>query len=264
VQGDNRQEGQIALRQLNGNFRWQRQEQGWRLDLSRFKLALFDQTVPETGFSLALRQNPEGVLETASAALTSARIDDFRILFDALPLPENKLQPVLRGLAPRGVLKDMRLFYAPERQFSERWAICGAIEGAGVNAWESAPGMDGLNGRMCGNDERGGIVLDAADSHLNAPSLWQKPFPLQRLRVAANWRQSGENWRITATKLDVQAPGMNAKTSFELVLPKSENASAFLDLKTQLSDTDPKLLRDYLPLRAMPQIGRASCRERVS
>ena len=246
-------EGQLALNRVGGQFRWQREAEGWRLDVNRFSLALYQQSWPRTRFSIAVAGDAAGHVANLRAAASYIRFDDAHVLFDALPILDKTGQDGLRGLSLRGEARDVRLVYVPGAVLGERWALCGELNGLGFNAWQSLPGLNRFNGQICGNDRGGRIRFSAENAELSALKLLRKPIPLRTFEGAIDWRQTDEQWRIASSGIKLTAPGLEAESRFEFALSKADGISPFLDLRAHLTNVEANSLRDYLPLAAMPE-----------
>lgn len=241
------------LHRLGGTLHWHREAGGWRLDVRRFQLSLLRQAWPETQFAIAVDHDAAGHLKTVRAATSYLRFDDLHELFDALPELDAGHREALQGFSPRGEAHDLRLVYGPGAPLGERWALCGALSELDLNAWQGMPGLSHFSGQVCGNDRQGRILLRTEHAELNFDRLLNKPARLERLEGALDWRQSEEEWRIAASGLDLAAPGLEARGRIEYRRPKADGASPFLSLRVHLAHLDAALLRDYLPLKAMPE-----------
>ncbi|HYE35035.1 YhdP family protein [Methylocaldum sp.] len=250
---DTHTEDQLALASLESRFRWQRENDGWRLDLDRFRPAL-NRVWPESRLSLALTRRPDGTPSVVRAAASYLELGDINTALHALPLLDAEAGGILRDLAPRGSLRNASFFFAPERSMGERIALCGKFDDLGANAWQSLPGFSGLSGKLCGNDQTGRVTLSVENGNIQPATLGLKtPVRLNKARADLFWRQTDIDWSFSSRSLSVENDDLAARGRFRAVLPKNKEASAFLDLRMQFGEMNMVALKNYLPFAVIPQ-----------
>ena len=242
---------QLALHQAQGRFDWHALPAGWQLDIDRFSLSLYDRPWPKSSLSVALTRDAQGNLASLSSAVSYFRLEDARTILHTLSLPDMPLLQPLLAAAPKGELIDFRAIYSRPAPNGDRWGLCGDVKQAGLKPAGSLPGFDHLDARICGNDRHGELSLNLRDTALQMADLWRDPVPLTQLTAAFGWQQTAEKWRVESRTLTAEAPGLHALGQMQLDLPKTAEASPWLNFKGALSDIDAVRLRQYLPLAAM-------------
>jgi uncharacterized protein (TIGR02099 family) len=246
-------ESRLALSAIESRFRWQRENDGWRLDLHRFRPAL-TQSWPKTRLALALTRRTDGTPSVIRAAASYLELGDINTALHAIPLLDEKAGTVLRALAPRGAARNVRFFFAADEAPGKRTALCGTFENFGANAWRSLPGVSGLNGELCGTDEAGKLTVSAENGQLQPNPLGLKnPITLKKAKADLSWRQTATDWSISSRSFFVENADLTARGRFGIVLAKDPKTSPFLDLRMQVGETDVATIKNYLPFGAIPK-----------
>lgn len=254
------QESLAAARHAGGWLDWRREEAGWRLDLRRFSLSLGDRPWPESDIAAAWTDSGDGSRRSLSAAASYLRLEDLRRLLDSLSLLDPATGEKLRGLAPRGELRQARLFYRADGDFG----FCGEFSGVGIENRQALPGLEGLGGKICGSDRQGRIDLQVKAAKVSAPGLFRRDIELNALRGVLRWRREN-GLRLSGEALELAAPGLRAAARFLYVAgddsaagaPSRTDATPYLELLASLREADAARLRDYMPLAAMPKASAA-------
>jgi uncharacterized protein (TIGR02099 family) len=247
----NHRQLELELDRVGGSVRWHRAARGWRLDVRQFGLSLSRQAWPQTRFGIAVDDDADGPMKTIRAAASYLRFEDARVLLDAFPALDEKVRDALRGLAPRGEGRDLRMVYAPGAGAGEGWALCGGLSDLGLDAWRSMPGVRHFSGQICGNDRQGRLGLHTKEAELILDQLLSKPIRIERAEGVLDWHQADGEWHIAASGLELAAPGLEAQARFEYRLPEAEGGSPFLAFRAHLARLEARSLRDYLPVKAM-------------
>ncbi|MGX2039509.1 YhdP family protein [Methylocaldum sp. MU1018] len=246
-------ENRLTLASLESRFLWQRENEGWRLDFSRFKPAL-GRTWPETRLAFALARRADGTPAIVRAAASYLDLGDVNTALHALPLLDENAGEILRELGPRGTLRNVGFFFAPERPLGERMALCGTFHDLGANVWRSLPAVSGLSGKLCGNDRTGRISVSVENGDIQPAALGLKsPIRLNKAAADLSWRQTDADWSISARSLSAENADLAVRARFSLVLPKAEDASPFLDLRARLGEMNAAVVKNYLPFAVVPR-----------
>jgi uncharacterized protein (TIGR02099 family) len=245
-------EHRLALAGIGSRFLWESHDNGWRLDLGRFQPALHEPW-PRSRLAVAVDRRADGTLSAVSAAASHINLGDIGTILHALPVLDGETGAVLRALAPRGTLENLRFFHAPAAPLGERLALCGRFRDLAANGWRSMPGFSGLNGHACGTDGFGRAILSAAPGSLDlvAPGL-KRRVPLADLQATLSWRQTETDWILAAPALSARNSELALQSRIRAVFPKQPDASPFVDLQTRLTGVDVAAIRHYLPAAFMP------------
>jgi uncharacterized protein (TIGR02099 family) len=245
-------ENLLAMTALSGQFRWRREESAWRLELNRFQPALGDPW-PETRLALAVDLDADRQPATIRAAASHLDLGDLEAALHALPVLGPETGALLRALAPRGSVRDLKVFAEPAAPPGERIALCADFREVGINPWRAVPGLTGLNGKICGNDRNGRAEISVADGAIRLPHLGlKKTVPLDRASADLAWRQTDGDWTVAARSFAVENGDLQAAAKFRLALPKEPGASPLLDLRAEIRGLGAAALKNYLPFAVIP------------
>ncbi len=244
--------GSLSLSRVEGAFDWRRRDRGWRLDVSRFTLALRERAWPLSRLSMEMwhADPPAGAIVKAAASFM--RLQDVHALLQALPLAKEDWLSEVRALAPRGDIHDARVSYHPAGGLGERLALCAEFEGLGVAAWRNLPALDNLKGTLCGNDQEGELRLKTRHGRIELAGLLREPLLFTSLTGAVQWRQTADDWQLTSASMAADTPDFSTRSRFRLNLLKQPGTSPFLDLQTDFAHVKLTGVKHYLPASKMP------------
>jgi uncharacterized protein (TIGR02099 family) len=241
----------LALRSLASQFHWRRENSGWQLELERFQPSLLEPW-PATSLALAVELNAERKPQLIRAAASYLDLGDLQTMLRALPILDADTIDALRALAPRGRLQDFRLFVEPSAVVG-RIAACAKFMNFGLNAWKAIPGLTGLNGQLCGSDQNGQVEISMAKGVLELPRLgMKKSITLDRASAQLHWQQTEANWVLSMPSLIAENQDFKAQGKLRCALPKTDGASPWIDLRTEVRDINAAVVKNYLPFAVIP------------
>lgn len=167
------------------------------------------------------------------------------ILLIRAPTPH--IDAALRGLAPRGGVRDLRFDIALGAE--PDWAINARFERLGVSAWQDMPGIENLAGQLAAQDSHALISLDARDLPVDYPSLLRFPPQLTLLSGELHLLSGEQGWRVLSEKLRMDTPHFQSNTRFRVA--GGAGASPELHLITDLTEGDVSATSRYLPAAIM-------------
>ena len=240
-------EQQLALKSLGGRFSWRSNPGGWRLDLSHLRPALRE-AWPETRMAVEIESSGDGAWSSAKAAASYLDIGDLRTILRSLPVLDESTAVALESLAPRGVLENAGIFYAPSAAPGEKLGVYGRFRGVAANPWRSIPGISELGGEFRGTDASGRADLSSKAGSLALPRLKLKhPVRLVDLRTRLFWWQTAEDWELSVPSLAAHNSDFKLAAELRATISKTAEISPFVDLRARLSRVDVAALPGYLP-----------------
>jgi uncharacterized protein (TIGR02099 family) len=251
-QGPGGQESTLTLKELAGTFHWRTTPEGWRLDAKRLRVALFDRATKAFDLSLAQERAASEGEPTLRAAASRLSLDDLRVVLDALPLLGENIRADLRALAPHGELRDLKAVYAPSAS-ERRWGLCTTFDGLGFHPLRGWPGGSGWTGSVCGNDRGGSLRLASRGGTLNLPSVWPNAPRIDALDGTVYWQCDQDGRSLSTEDLTLTAPGLKLAARGRADWPSAGGSAPFVHARVGLRDVQAAMLRDYLPLTAMPR-----------
>ncbi|MES9858106.1 MAG: YhdP family protein [Sedimenticola sp.] len=248
--------GGNEIRSLNfdgvgGAFHWQRQAQGWRIDLADVKLKRFGSTWPKTRFTLVNRWHEQGKREL-TAGSSFARLEDLNAIAWLLPAPSPALKDVLLEVLPHGDLHDIR-FRFRETDGAPEWSAAGKGRSIMTQPFRGAPGIENLSFNGWMDQNRGTLQLVSENLSLQFPDLFRAPLAINKLNGWLDWQHhSDDSWWLEAKRIEASNHHITTESRLRLRLPDEPKLSAFLDLQTDFHDGDASAVSHYLPTGIMP------------
>ncbi|QJD30943.1 YhdP family protein [Methylococcus geothermalis] len=235
----------LALAAVAGDVFWRRTPEGWRLSAQRLKAVSAGHEWPLSRIALAVNRGPGAAVKSAFVVADTLALDDFKPLWPMLGLPVP---------APSGVLDEPRLGY--ENEGRPRFGLCTRFAGVVLPAREGVPGVAGLDGRICGSDERGAAVIGMQDGALDLAGMLPEPLLVKRAGMHLDWQRNGEGWAVRASRARVETDDWSLSASFGLGRDAGQGQGLRLDLQAEAGAAEAHRLKRYFPARAFPQLGR--------
>ncbi len=178
---------ELQLASMRGRLGWRSDSTGmaiWARGLSFATPDGVDLPPADISYSRTLpRPNRPIQSEVAFDAL---EIDALTRLIDRLPL-DAALRTRLAEINPRGRLRDFHLHWGDSFTWSEPYTVRGGFEDVAVSRTGALPGIAHMTGRLDGSERGGSIILNAAATELDMPTVFVGPLPLDRLEAKASW-----------------------------------------------------------------------------
>jgi uncharacterized protein (TIGR02099 family) len=256
-------------------LRWERQADGWRLDVP--ELRLFGNLLGEEETGLWLRGGPTAAsagppghyVETWVGNLPLTRLAEAASFAAPADLPQ-----VLRGLLDgriAGQLQDLRLRLdlpatndeGPTHGNAARaWLVQGRIRGFGIGPAPGGdatpapsgpiPPLDGVNLSFAAAPDRGTVDVHGADAYLDLRPHTIAPFRLTRLVGRLQWRVQPDR-TITLWTRALAADTPDVTTLSRLLLRTAPGQSPYIDLHSHIRGGDADAMPRYLPASQMSQ-----------
>lgn len=240
----------VALKALNGWFRWKQNTSGWRIDVKRLNIETDDHTWPTSQLAVEAITDSTGGLLAVDAVASYLRIGDLAKLIAATDVLTDVQIEKLAQMSPNGVLHDFALNYTVAADGSGILSGCGEIESGGVKALDQYPGVKGFTGFLCSDPGQGVLVMESGAAEFEMPSLFRQPIALKRLSGAIQWERQPGGWRINSDAARVVTPDLDLAARFDLLKTASSDAP-FLELRLDGNLSDAKSISRYLPVSKM-------------
>ncbi|MDN5849210.1 MAG: TIGR02099 family protein [Nitrococcus sp.] len=240
----------VRFERLAGRARWQRTDNGWKLDINALRLQRPGRPpAPPAAVSVRYSTDSEGgALWRAGAS--SLRLGDFAALLrgnNRLPL---KWRQRLVRLAPRGEISDAAFIVRVANQ-EQRWRASGRFQELAVQPIGRFPGLTAGAGRFVLTERGGRLRLDARETELTLPELFAQPLALQRLRLRSEWRVADGRVQLAIPRLQARSSAgeLNARLALWLGGPQGP----FIDARAHLQHGKADEISGYLPQRILPE-----------
>lgn len=230
-------ETQAPVESVQAQVGWQRTgDDRWRLDVQGLGWDWVGQSarnidlriIRDDGWSVVASKAPLGMLSGMAQAI--APLDD-------------ELRNALAHYQPGGELQDLTL-RVPET--ADDFQLTGQLTGVSVQAFDGAPGVQGLNGRLTLSRSAGQVSVDTDDVTLGFPQEFMNAWSLAHLRTQVHWQIDGPRKRIWSDRIDIQYQGKTRLAgAFDLKL--QEPGEDTLSMRVEAWDATAPMLADFVP-----------------
>jgi uncharacterized protein (TIGR02099 family) len=168
-------------------------------------------------------------------------------LLDYFPVPRDVKAQVQR-FAPRGRILETSITW-DEGAKTKAYAVKGRFENLAVNPVDSFPGVEGLTGRIEGNQGGGTFQLASRRASLALENVFREAIQFDTLDVAGTWRDDATGLQV------VIGEARFANTDAEGSLAGTWHSSAesgrpgAVDLKGNLTRARAQSVAKYFPIR---------------
>jgi len=238
----------LTMTRLKGDFQWQQQQQGWRIDVADIGLQHNNQSGQKSNLSI-IAQNTHRPNPTLQLDLDRLELADILPIIKILPLPNNASN-ALAGLQPQALIKQLRVNY----EDNLTWHLSGQLTNLHYLAWNNIPGVKNLTGQIEATPKSGALRLDSNLLELDFNGLFRAPLHLQTVSGLLQWEQLPEiGWRIYSDELIAKNSDLETRTRLLMDIPNAADQSPFLDLQTDYANGTVSSVHHYLPTGIMSQ-----------
>ncbi len=217
----------LPVDDLEAEFRWQRQAEKWRLDMSKLFLLSGEKIWPEVSFSLSMDADQE--LAAVFDQLDLSQASELLLLTKLLDSKQSRL---LKKIDFQGQLNNLVVFADLE---NSAVAVNAEVKNLSFSPHENLPGARGVSGWVKGTENKGEILLTTEAAQLKLPKIFRKPLGIVRSFGRLGWQQNHENWQVSSQMLELETPDIKTQNKFKITIPKQQNAS-FVDWQAVLLD----------------------------
>ena len=206
----------------------ERDERAWNSDAIRLEVA---------------RKNGDGRL----LYMTADRIylDDVQPF---LPwVPDEEIRNRLMSLNAKGVVSDLNLQYASQADGNANYSLRAQLAGAGVNAVDKLPGIQGLTGAVKANEDGGEVELSSVGLAVDFPNVFENPIIFDQAIGKLSWQRSASGLKIRGADVVLANQDIYTYTALSLDLP-TDGTAPMIDLETQIKNGNVANKTAYLPI----------------
>lgn len=157
-------------------------------------------------------------------------------------------QRVLEQLAPSGRIEALHLL-AP-RLATDAFAdseLSARLAAVGVQAWQSAPAVSGVEGALFVRGGRGLLQFDSKQLDLHFPERFAQSWRLDSARGTLFWQVTPTLIEISADRIQLDSERFGAQGRFRLLLPEHDLDAAILGLSIGIKPANLLDKEPYLP-----------------
>ncbi len=210
-------------------------EGSWQLNVTGLRLQHAEKEA--SPMHLSLNYSPEEFMLSAE----KIQLGPLGALLPYLPQLDDRMQEMVHTMAPSGEVNGLHLRRSAQ-QVIEFQAELSAVA---IEPWERLPGLQGIEGTLLFNGERGRLDLHTDNAVLSMPRLFRQPLPLEKLEAPLELRREGEEWQLFGDAIAVANHDLEATLALELRL--AQGRSPWLSLQGRFQGADARAVPRYLP-----------------
>lgn len=237
----------LLIRQTSAQLQWQREDSGWRLSAERFVLQRATASVPSRFVVVSHIEKDVRVLD---ARFSEWRMEDVSALLLVGAALAPALTEPLRGLEPRGVLRDVRVRFTPGPATAsvadtfKNFYLRARVEGLHTHAYRSLPALDNVSGVLQCDERSGAFELNTRSAQL--AGLLRKPLAIAQATGRVGWQRGEHAWRVGLEALDLRNDDISAQVAGTIDWPL-DGGSPLVDLQSRFEIPRIGRVPDYLP-----------------
>lgn len=182
---------------------------------------------------------------------TANLIEDFELL-------EQNYTDYIANLQPQGLAKKIHINIIPEQDW--RWGVEVDLADTSVIGWNGIPTLEGINGSVELNANKGLVSVRNNDTLLHFPDLYSQDWQLDKLSTQVFWQVEDEYLRlagptIKAKLAEISVDQAEIAGGFSLYLPLNEsNFEPQLNLSLGFKHVPVLAQQQFLPPDASPSL----------
>lgn len=187
----------LQLDQVRGQVLWQREVNSQQLDFRNLRVRFPGKPSSEP-FDLGLSwQASARELRVRAFSLAG-----WQAVLPSLPLDET-LRARLARLDPRGRIDLLRLGWQGAHPALDNFIVEARVNGLGVSAQGSQPGVMNLTGQFKGDARGGRFAIDTRQFALDLPEVMREPaLRFDEFRATGGWQKTAQGHRVSLDKLE--------------------------------------------------------------
>ena len=242
---------QLDIGLLGGLFEFNFKEQGWSLAVERFQYTGTGGILPETDFSIVVKNNNTGLQPDVDVRAETFGLGIVTTILINSGLLTKQDQELLLGLDPTGFV-DMFRYARFYNQDSKTFDYMGhaRLNNVTNRKFKKIPGVENLSGKLWLSQDKGRLQIDVANGNIDFGKLFRSPIKLGKVKGNVDWWKFKHGWQVLATELQAENDELKTLSNVAVYLPDS--GPAYMDLHSAFAGS-AQYKSNYLPVGIMSQ-----------
>lgn len=235
----------VRVNNAQGGVVWQRDSDGWRLDLTPLSLDLHG-TPWSVGHLRLVRDEDEHRLRVRHIAL--AEISSFIADLQG----EHPLLKHWTQMNPRGALDRLDLEIRGPLTAPQDYRVRAELARVTTEAHAAIPGVGNLSGMLDLRRDEGEFKIDTHDLMLTLPHVFRGPLHGGRLQGVVAWQREDSGWRVLGRDLTVVSADGSATGEMQFEMPDDRGRSPYLKVRADFKNGNVGAAAKYYPAARLP------------
>lgn len=229
---------------LAGKFEWVKKPGDWQFKLLDLAVERGGRSWNSDAIRLEVaKKNADGRLLYMTA--DRIHLEDFQPFLSWVP--DEEVREQLIGLDAKGVVSDLNLQYASEGDGQTNYSLRARLSGAGFNARDALPGVQGLTGIVNASEDGGEVELSSVGMAVDFTGVFENPLKFDQATGKLSWRRSAGGIKLRGVDLVLANQDIYTYSTLSLEL-RNDGQAPVIDLETQLKDGNVANKTAYLPI----------------
>ena len=242
---------EIEVKQVSslfGEFVWQDNETGWRLDVDRLRVVMDE--VAWTPARIQVEQSTLAQGQQLEVAASFARLDDVATLLSLSSHLNQEQRHALLSTKPRGELHNAYLRLQLSEEKTQDYFVRGELKSLALLPWKKLPGFDGLDLTL-NMDKQGGVAdFGTHGAYVELHTLFRDFIVVDDMLGRLAWQQQEDGLMLELRQLDLANPDAAVRLDGQVFLP-SDKTSPLVKLLLDIERGNGESTSHYLPAKIM-------------
>jgi uncharacterized protein (TIGR02099 family) len=235
---------------LFGEFVWQKNNDGWTLDVDRFKLVMDGLPWEPARVHVAETRAING--DHLEVATNFARVDDLATLLSLSSRLSQEQREMLLTTKPRGELHNAFISLDLNDGELENYFVRGELKELALLPWKKLPGFDGLDLSVNMNKSGGVADVGTRGAYLDLHQLFRDFFPMDEMLGRLAWQRQPNGYKIDLRQLQLANADAAVQLDGNLFLP-DDDSSPLVKLLVDIKRGNGEAASRYMPVKVMPE-----------
>lgn len=240
----------LEIERIGGKFKWQRNNDGWQIDVADIEFRRNGKVWPKSSLSLISGYDRNGNMQLVSG-VEFLRVQDILSIVKMFPLPAQESDDLIHSVRPQADIRSLqfRFLDTPEGPV---WSGRGRLEDISIDPWRGLPEIRRLNADFWLDQNQGTAALDSKDLSVNFHGLFRDAIQAKEVDGRLHWARDEEgDWLLQAKQIIANNDDIKTQTRLRLHIRKDPKQSPVLDLQTDFQEGDASSTHKYLPTGIM-------------
>jgi len=238
---------------LQGRVEYSKDDSGWLVAASNLVASTAAGVWPRSTLSLEVSNNADDELRALSTSASYLRLDDWSYIAEWLP---NDVRKKLTDFDPTGVVRNLQLDLdelqqreQPEQSGGQpEFALAAVLDGAGIAATESFPGLRNISGLIRTDNNGGRLEIESTQLVVDLASQLDEEIAFDDANGTIIWRRNAEGVIILSDSVRIRNAEIDSQSSLQINIPAGSSAPV-VDFQSTWSINDIAAVKRYLPAK---------------
>jgi uncharacterized protein (TIGR02099 family) len=231
-----------------GRVEYRSDPDGWLAALNEFRISTAGATWPESSLRLETSIDRDGSVVMLDARADFANLGDINLV---APLLDEERRTVLEEFAPDGIVRNLIATVSDVHTDEPRFVVSADLDGVGVAATATRPGIRGFTGRLRADRSGGRLEINADNMILDLADFLSEKVPIDVASGTIIWRRSGDRVTVLSDNITLGNADLFSQSNIQVTLDKDK--PPVIDLESNWNISDVGSAKRFIPAQVMHQ-----------